>query len=770
MVKTRSSTGVQTKTICYKEIDEDEVSESERHLLVERPPKGILKKRFGNWTARLDLSQEWNLDAELPPLAQRIDSARLGKKCLPRERVLDLFKNPKVRMNVRLGQLSGFKKIPSDIVFEIASYLEPPDLLHLTRTNYWLRSLLLSKKAAPVWKRARESLGMPERPKDLSEPAYASLVFDCDCQLCGAPRIETRSLAMRITLCRSCRGTNIKKGIELLDEMELDPMEAKSLKRIFATLVPYVLWHLRSVNRAGDDSNEFFKLDYMEMAGRYLLLLENGDTKRLRNFIQLRQQATREGKRLDAGISAWKDNRASVESEICEQRKASILEKLEQCGYTSDDIPKVGEYRHNKWYQAVCIPHALKPKAWKRLFPRLKKLIEENKARKSELALFKKRKRRYDELKQRYTSFVQGVGFHPYAYIMPSFADLLQVPTFQVLIQDETKEEIDDGEWTDAISGFPNIISEYSKNVFTHANASLLETLRELQTDARSGDWKYSFEVSDLVLESVLPKTPGGFNLCTSGFAFFGVRYSYSTSDCNPLDVAIARGRGSGYDPWLGSYDVRWPWDGSYEVQRPWDGTGIKAKKAAVIVAIELLVALGMKWDEAQMANLVSLGPIFACSRCPTVNTMMTWPQLVAHFVCENYEKERWDKKVASLTDSGESVEDNGKKPYCTDYIDEHDVCHSNRNLIHPPGTVELGFVNELGARLSAAEERDSQKRSIFQGFDRAECTICRRVCMDRFYYGRKWSPEELKTHIRQYHGKEPEARDAHFTRRRSVL
>ena len=99
--------------------------------------------------------------------------------------------------------------------------------------------------------------------------------------------------------------------------MELDPMEAKSLKSIFATLVPYIIreflhWAMhwtsiapfslrcfsegfyRSVHRAGDDSNEFFKPDYMEVVGRYLLLSQLGDTMRLRNFIGLRQQATRE--------------------------------------------------------------------------------------------------------------------------------------------------------------------------------------------------------------------------------------------------------------------------------------------------------------------------------------------------------------------------------------------------------------------------------------------------------------------------------------------
>ena len=110
-----------------------------------------------------------------------------------------------------------------------------------------------------------------------------------------------------------------------------------------------------------------------------------------------------------------------------------------------------------------------------------------------------------------------------------------------------------------------------------------------------------------------------------------------------------------------------------------------------------------------------------------------------------------------------------GKTPFCMDYINEHDVRDSSRIYIHPPGTIGVGFVNDLGersvrfvrsiitligrlkgVRLQVAEERDSQKRSVFPEFDTAECAICRRVCMDTFYWGLKYPSELLKRHIRQ--------------------
>ncbi len=67
-------------------------------------------------------------------------------------------------------------------LIQIATYLEPADLLRLVRTNTWLRSLFLSK-TVPPWKQARRFLRIPDCPKDLSEPEYASLVFDDDCHV-----------------------------------------------------------------------------------------------------------------------------------------------------------------------------------------------------------------------------------------------------------------------------------------------------------------------------------------------------------------------------------------------------------------------------------------------------------------------------------------------------------------------------------------------------------------------------------------------------------
>ncbi len=70
------------------------------------------------------------------------------------------------------------------IQLQIFSHLEPRDLLHLCRTNKFLRSILLDRNSLGVWRSARQNLnGLPDLPEDLSEPRYASLLFDKYCQV-----------------------------------------------------------------------------------------------------------------------------------------------------------------------------------------------------------------------------------------------------------------------------------------------------------------------------------------------------------------------------------------------------------------------------------------------------------------------------------------------------------------------------------------------------------------------------------------------------------
>lgn len=69
---------------------------------------------------------------------------------------------------------------------KIMKYLMPRDLLQLARTTKGFRSFLISRSSSGLWKVARENVkGLPCCPSHLSEPAWASLAFETNCNVSG---------------------------------------------------------------------------------------------------------------------------------------------------------------------------------------------------------------------------------------------------------------------------------------------------------------------------------------------------------------------------------------------------------------------------------------------------------------------------------------------------------------------------------------------------------------------------------------------------------
>lgn len=67
---------------------------------------------------------------------------------------------------------------------KIFSHLLPYDLLHLARSTKALRGVLMHRSAITVWRRARENRpDIPDCPPDLTEPAFANLLFDPHCHV-----------------------------------------------------------------------------------------------------------------------------------------------------------------------------------------------------------------------------------------------------------------------------------------------------------------------------------------------------------------------------------------------------------------------------------------------------------------------------------------------------------------------------------------------------------------------------------------------------------
>ncbi|KAH8814467.1 hypothetical protein DL96DRAFT_1623858 [Flagelloscypha sp. PMI_526] len=89
---------------------------------------------------------------------------------------------------------------PIEIMLEIFSFVEPEDLLALSRTSRAIRRLLVNRDR--LWARARKGIPMPMKPDDLPELRFTRLFFDATCMACAVTKATSFSYGRK--WCKEC--------------------------------------------------------------------------------------------------------------------------------------------------------------------------------------------------------------------------------------------------------------------------------------------------------------------------------------------------------------------------------------------------------------------------------------------------------------------------------------------------------------------------------------------------------------------------------------
>ncbi|KAF9260775.1 hypothetical protein L218DRAFT_962097 [Marasmius fiardii PR-910] len=157
-----------------------------------------------------------------PPAANVKHELSNGK---PKTRVISLRRSSKLHM---------LPSLPLDLLFEIFGHLLPSDLLQLARTNKDLRNLLLRRSATTTWKTSFSNVTDIPCPADMAYPAWASLLYDRECHVCGTPNIRNINYFIRVRLCARCA----KKSLSDIDKWE----EEEAMKKLIQDCVPCADW------------------------------------------------------------------------------------------------------------------------------------------------------------------------------------------------------------------------------------------------------------------------------------------------------------------------------------------------------------------------------------------------------------------------------------------------------------------------------------------------------------------------------------------------
>ncbi|KAJ6502646.1 hypothetical protein DFH09DRAFT_1441321 [Mycena vulgaris] len=105
----------------------------------------------------------------------------------------------------KTGSMAWVLTTPLDILFEVFGHLTPSDVLVLARTTKALRRVLMHRSSISVWRAALRNVpGLPDMPPEMSEPAWANLVFDRHCHYCLAKGVKNIQWRVRLRLCHPC--------------------------------------------------------------------------------------------------------------------------------------------------------------------------------------------------------------------------------------------------------------------------------------------------------------------------------------------------------------------------------------------------------------------------------------------------------------------------------------------------------------------------------------------------------------------------------------
>ncbi|GAA5888823.1 hypothetical protein JCM6882_002866 [Rhodosporidiobolus microsporus] len=116
-------------------------------------------------------------------------------------------KKPKTafdRIKGRKGAMEVFNSLPLDLIYEICSNLDPPDLFALSTTSKIFRAVVTGPSSKPLWIGSRAKVGLPELELPLTDLQYAQLLFGRGCTFCERKNAGKPDPFIRARICGAC--------------------------------------------------------------------------------------------------------------------------------------------------------------------------------------------------------------------------------------------------------------------------------------------------------------------------------------------------------------------------------------------------------------------------------------------------------------------------------------------------------------------------------------------------------------------------------------
>ncbi|KAH9895869.1 hypothetical protein C8Q73DRAFT_689832 [Cubamyces lactineus] len=642
------------------------------------------------------------------------------------------------------GKLASLMHLPMDIFYEVASNLHPLDLLHMARTSKYLRSIVLSRKCKFLWTASLSEIdGLPSCPTGMSEPAYVALVFGRLCLLCGAPRALWVDYAIRLRLCRACRIAHIKPGTQILTDNELSTLAGELSMAMAPCHVKNVnLAKLAEVPFTHRESHLYYAPQLRDLLKSSVNALKDGDISQ-RHKLALCADAVQMHKvrapppsfsnsyamtlgQHATALLEWELNASRTKSE---DRKARIITKLFDLGYTQDDFPNSSE-----WSKLVEQPTELTERVWKNIRPKLEALIAKERDREASMAFNQRAEARMAQIVPYYLDLAEQLP-EPQRAMMPNAIDCTRLPSLVALSKRNNAHG--DVSHKDFLALVPDVIQDAE----VHAD-HVRELAREFMLDdARFKDaaeaWKA--ELTQLPLDELL----------TRHYALFGCMQPFCPGYFTIEEV---------HAHWRETHpDVEW---------------GARTESHRFLVKCdgeyalggEILDAAGLPRDTpiSTLTELIQSGRLYCSCGDPSLPPPeeLSWPKLFKHIHEETW---RYRDRVKTLSN---------KRDHKYVLNDAHPLTGPNTCIKLLPEGADTAPARERATVIDAKVRKKVEERIAAQPAPPVKliCRVCKTITASTGFKCSRLAlpgtPEGIVHHLKTWHDKEFEKLDIlYYTR-----
>ncbi|KAL8278608.1 hypothetical protein RQP46_008900 [Phenoliferia psychrophenolica] len=388
----------------------------------------------------------------------------------------------------RLAKLAKFSSMPLDILSEICSHLDPLSLLYMSRTTKSIHRLLTSKGSRALWISARRTVALPDlAAEDMTEMAYASLVFERNCMVCGKGRSSKHDYAIRARFCQPCHKANVvyeNKAAGAIPDLHHLALACSPFTHyspaggwfsgrhyIFIPDVKKISEQLHALMTEHDRilaERDAAKPQTRKGKGKAKALNQDLSTSAGSEDIFIRKsQASVTTARDDAKlINTWEDTRikdrkiaARAASKQC---SADVDAKMVALGYELEDFEGVYSmlYSHSK---------PLTDRSWKNIAPEIKAAADENMYYRLMREADDRRSKRKRLINPLYSSILDAWPMDSKLHF-PSFIDFCQLPSAKAFWSPEGVE-IEDAAWNAAL---PSIEADIRAHQVTRRRKELI--------------------------------------------------------------------------------------------------------------------------------------------------------------------------------------------------------------------------------------------------------------------------------------------------------